>query len=108
MLKMILRSCSLLLLAGSLVRAGTCVNGTLASYIALPPDGCTVDGISFFGFTFSVAAFGGGLNPAGAADINLTPVSGGAEPGLSFASSKFNVITPQFVTYIITYTEDPD
>jgi hypothetical protein len=95
-----------LLLAASLLQAGPCAIDSLANYETLPPSGCTVGGLQFSGFGFTVGPNGGGAVVIGAGAITVTPLTG-AESGLSFTSGGFNVVNTGFVSYIITYTEDP-
>ncbi len=105
MLKLFLRTAPLLLTV-SLLHGGTCVTDSLANYEALPPSGCTAGSLEVSGFSFAVGPNGGGATVIGAGAITVTPLTG-AESGLRFTSSGWSVTGVGFVTYIITYTEDP-
>ena len=106
MLKITLRT-GPLLLAASLLRAGTCVPDTLANYELLTTD-CTVNGLSFSGFTFSATPTGTATAVA-ASGINVSPLTINGENGLLFSSpSGFSVSPGGALTYVITYVEDPD
>jgi hypothetical protein len=94
-------------LAGGCLQAGLCVPGTLASYEALPPAGCTVGQYSAATFVFKVLGSSGGAVPLTDLQINVTPISNAARPALNFASSGFNVAVNGSVQYLIAYTWDP-
>jgi hypothetical protein len=94
-------------LAGGCLQAGLCVPGTLASYEALPPAGCTIGEYSAATFVFNVLGSGGGAAPLTDTQINVTPTVTGGRPGLNFASSGFSVSVNGSVQYLIGYTWDP-
>ena len=99
------------LLAAGCLEAGPCVPGTLASYEALPPAGCTVGQYSAAGFVFNVLGSSGGAVVLTDLQINVTPIFTAPRPALNFASSGFSVTTvganSGSVQYLIAYTWDP-
>jgi PEP-CTERM motif. len=97
----------LALMAAGCLQAGPCVTGTLASYEALPPAGCTVGQYSAATFVFTVLGSGGGAVPVTDTQITVTPGSNTGRPSLNFASSGFNVAVNGSVQYLIAYTWDP-
>jgi hypothetical protein len=61
--------------------AGTCVTGSLASYVALGVGGCTIGGDTFSNFMDLGGTFGATqLNPAA---VTITPLGGSLNPGLT-------------------------
>ena len=81
----------ILLFVSQLCVAAACGNGTLASYIALGPGGCTIGGDTLFDFqtvagqagatgiadgSVQISAFGGTLNPGLTASITKTARAG--------------------------------
>jgi len=97
----------LALLAAGCLHAGPCVPGTLASYEALPPAGCTVGQYSAATFVFTVLSSGGGAVPLTDTQITVNPSSTITRQTLNFASSGFSVAVNGSVQYLIGYTWDP-
>jgi len=82
-----------------------CVNGTLASYVALGSGGCKLGTLTVSDFAFSVISSGGGAIPVSDTDILVTTVST-SHRGLQF--SNFGSVSGSgFVNYLIGYTWDP-
>jgi hypothetical protein len=94
-------------LASGSLQAGLCVPGTLASYEALAPAGCTIGQYSAATFVFTVLASAGGAVPVTDTQITVTPGSNTARPSLNFASTGFTVTGSGSVQYLIGYTWDP-
>ena len=109
----LLRTATVLLLAQTALFgtssgfAPLCVPGTLASYIALPPVGCTIaDDVKVMDFNFNVVAVSG--VPVTASQIFVSPVFGPpSRYGLNFSSPMFSVTGSDFGTYEVTYIFDP-
>jgi hypothetical protein len=85
----------------------TCTATTLDDYIALGATGCSLDHVVLFGFAFTVVAFGGGIAPASASDITVTPTVIDEHYSLNFSSTRFAASGGEFVTYQLGYTVDP-
>lgn len=93
-------------LVGSNLFATPCTSGTLASYIALNPTGCTVGLFTFQNFSFAVTSSSGGPVLLTPSTIDLTPYSDGTYGGVKFAGA-FSLTGAQSVTYQIDWTIDP-
>ena len=96
------------LLATSVGSAAICTPGTLASYLLLPSQGCSIAGseVKVMDFVFQVLT--PPALPATAADIQVNPVTlPGSRYGLLFSSLKFNVSGTDAATYEIRYVFDP-
>src|SRR5260370_27777254 len=85
----------------------TCTATTLNNDIALGATGCSPGHAVFFGFAFTVVAFGGGIAPASASDITVTPTVHEEHDSLNFSSTQFAASGNEFVTYQLGYTVDP-
>jgi hypothetical protein len=85
----------------------TCTPTTLNNYIALGATGCSLGHVAFFGFVFTVVAFGGGIAPASASDVTVTPTVIDEHYSLNFFSTRFAATGSEFVTYLLAYTVDP-
>jgi hypothetical protein len=86
--------------------ATLCATDSLFNYEALGAGGCTVKGLPFSGFTFSVVFANGGAVPVTAGQITVSPVDPDLEGGLNFASDGFSVSAGQSVEYQISYSVD--
>jgi hypothetical protein len=84
-----------------------CPTATLDVYLRLPSNGCSVGGIGFGDFAFSVVDVGGNATPITASDILVTPSSVGSTRSLTFSSPGFSVVGDEFVTYRLAYASDP-
>ena len=93
-------------LAGSNLFATACISGTLASYIALNPTGCTIGLFTFQNFSFAVTSSSGGPTLLTTSGINLTPYTDGTYGGVNFTGA-FSLTGAKAVTYEIDYTIDP-
>jgi hypothetical protein len=93
--------------ASGCLQAGPCTPGTLASYEALPPAGCTIGEYSAATFVFSVLSSGGGAVPLTDTQITVAPGANTARPSLNFTSTGFSVTANGSVQYLIAYTWDP-
>lgn len=87
--------------------AAPCGSATLLTYIGFAATGCSVGPFTFHDFSFSVLSSTGGPATIGAADINVTVVTGPSKYGLNYASSGYNLTAGQSVNYLLTYTVDP-
>jgi hypothetical protein len=87
--------------------SATCTATTLNNYIALGATGCSLGHVVFFGFAFTVVASGGGIVPASASDVTVTPVVIDEHYNLNFSSTRFTASGNEFVTYLLGYTVDP-
>jgi hypothetical protein len=95
------------LLAATAQPAPPCVPGTLASYLALPGEGCTIsDDVSVMDFDFEVIDVNG--VPLTPDEIDVTPVFGRINRyGLLLSSDRFSVTGDEFARYRIDYVFDP-
>ena len=90
--------------ATSLIPAAPCPTATLATYLALPAQGCTLEG----DVRVSTFAFQAITGPATASDIQVAPVVvPGTRWGLLFSSSLFSVTANNSAEYDIEYVFDP-
>jgi hypothetical protein len=80
-----------------------CVNGTLASYIALGAGGCTLDRNTFANFTYSARASGGAAMIT-ADQIQVTPLFIAPETAQFNYSGPWKAGTGQTQDSIISYT----
>jgi uncharacterized protein (TIGR03437 family) len=87
--------------AAHLVSAAPCVPGTLESYIALGPGGCTIDGNVLANFA-QAAALSGTINipPSG---LNVFPSGGPSNPGI-VVTANVNAASGQVFSTLVNYT----
>ena len=71
---------SFILAAARLASAGPCVTGSLADYIALGPDGCTIGANTVANFTILIGI--SGADPISPADLTISPLADTFHPGL--------------------------
>jgi len=90
--------------ATSVIPAAPCPTATLATYLALPAQGCTIaDNVRVSTFDFQAIT-----GPATPSDINVAPVVlPGFRLGLLFSSSDFSVTGTDTAEYHIEYVFDP-
>ena len=87
-------------LAASLCTAAPCINGSLASYIALAGGGCTIDGNTLFNFqTVSGTA---GTTAIATADLLISPFGGSTSFGFTATTAK-TAATGTLLESIFTY-----
>jgi hypothetical protein len=92
-------SFALLRLTGS---AAPCTNGSLASYVALGPTGCTLGSLTVFNFAYNANASGGA--PIVTSDqITVTPLLAPAGNVALQLTASWGVLTGQGQTSKITY-----
>ena len=80
MLKRAVLLAGLILGLSSMSLGGSCSVGTMASYIGTS---CTIGNLTFSGFTYSDAGFGG-ATPIPASGVTVTPITTGGELGFQF------------------------
>ena len=79
----------------------SCVQDSLANYIALGAQGCTLGGAVFANFSYSTSGSGGGVP---AAQIKVAPTLGiPATPGFTFAA-KWHAVAGQSQESVISYS----
>ena len=80
----------------------SCVQDSLANYIALGAQGCTLGGAVFANFSYSTSGSGGGVP---AAQIKVAPTLGiPATPGFTFAA-KWHAVAGQSQESVISYSD---
>jgi len=90
------------------VFATSCPTAALSVYEGFGATGCTVGLFTFHDFNFILGAPSvGGPVALTAADINVLPVTMPTKFGLNYAFGGFSVATGQKITYLLTYTVDP-
>lgn len=82
-----------------------CTTDTLQNYINLP-SGCTIDGFTFFDFTFAPPVTSG-TPAASASNIDVTPSISAFGPSVEFSSSFFSISGNASASYGIDYGVDP-
>lgn len=86
----------------SVSAAPTCSVGTLADYIALGSEGCTIGDKLFSGFVYAGTA-GGGATAVAASDIVVNPLVSATDPGILFSSGGWTAFNGQFVDSTIAF-----
>jgi hypothetical protein len=86
-----------------------CVTDTLQNYENLGSTGCTIDGFTFFDFTFAGMANSGSPPIATASNIDVTPATSPSGPTIEFSSTPtyFTLTGSESATYNINYGVDP-
>jgi hypothetical protein len=95
--------CCLLACELLLASSPACVSGTLASYMALGANGCTLSGIVFANFSYTASA-SGGATKIGSEHITVTPTFVVPETARFSFSAPWKVGNEQSQESVIKYT----